>query len=83
MKPDWLRIGNDIIGGSPAPTFNMTFSLAGETVPEAGTPGQPNCHGKSASAVAKQFGGFDAAAAGLGFSSVNCLQGALKTFCEQ
>src|SRR5215831_3806592 len=27
LVPDWLRIGTDIIGGTPAPTFNMTFSL--------------------------------------------------------
>ena len=39
LAPDWLRIGTDIIGGSPAPQFNMTFSLTGETVPAAGTPG--------------------------------------------
>ncbi len=83
LKPDWLRIGTDIIDGSPSPTFNMTFSLAGETVPEAGAPGQANCHGKSVSAVARQFGGFDAAAAALGFSSVNALQDGFKTFCEQ
>jgi hypothetical protein len=83
LKPDWLRIGTDIIGGSPAPTFNMTFSLSGETVPDAGTPGQANCHGKSVSAVAKQFGGIDAAAVDLGFSSVDALQDALRTFCEQ
>lgn len=83
LKPDWLRIGTDIIDGSPSPTFSMTFSLAGETVPEAGTPGEANCHGKSVSAVAKQFGGFDAAAAALGFSSVNALQDAWKTFCER
>jgi len=38
LKPDWLRIGTDIIGGSPVPTFNMAFSLAGETVPQAATP---------------------------------------------
>lgn len=83
LKPDWLRIGTDIIGGSPSPTFSMTFSLAGETIPEAGTPGQANCHGKTVSAVAMQFGGFEAAAAALGYSSVNALQDALKTFCEQ
>jgi hypothetical protein len=83
LQPDWLRIGTDIIDNSPAPTFSMTFSLAGETIPEAGTPGQANCHGKSVSAVAHQFGGFDAAAAALGFSSVNALQDALKTFCER
>ncbi|HET8875398.1 MAG TPA: PEP-CTERM sorting domain-containing protein [Casimicrobiaceae bacterium] len=34
LDPDWSRIGTDIVGGSPAPTFNATFSLVGETVPE-------------------------------------------------
>jgi hypothetical protein len=38
LDPDWLRVGTDIVGppptGGPAPTFNMTFSLTGETVPE-------------------------------------------------
>jgi uncharacterized protein YukJ len=29
LDPDWLRVGTDIVGGSPAPTFNMTFSLTG------------------------------------------------------
>jgi hypothetical protein len=38
LKPDWLRIGTDIIGGTPVQTFNMAFSLAGETVPQAATP---------------------------------------------
>ncbi|HEY6122320.1 MAG TPA: hypothetical protein VIV66_20355 [Pyrinomonadaceae bacterium] len=34
LSPDWLRIGADIIGiidGNPAPAFNATFSLTGET----------------------------------------------------
>jgi hypothetical protein len=31
LAPDWLRVGTDIVGAS---TFNMTFSLSGETVPE-------------------------------------------------
>jgi hypothetical protein len=34
LDPDWLRIGTDIVGGAPAPTFNMAFSLSGDTVPE-------------------------------------------------
>jgi hypothetical protein len=34
LAPDWLRVGTDIVGGTPAPTFNATFSLAGQTVPE-------------------------------------------------
>jgi len=34
LDPDWLRIGTDIVGGTTPPTFNMTFSLAGTSVPE-------------------------------------------------
>ena len=34
----------------------------------AGTPGKANCHGKSVSALAKQYGGLAAAAAALGFA---------------
>jgi hypothetical protein len=34
LQPDWLRVGTDIVGGNPAPTFNAAFSLAGTTVPE-------------------------------------------------
>ena len=38
LDPDWLRIGTDIIGGSPAPTFNMAFEVDGESaVPEPGS----------------------------------------------
>jgi hypothetical protein len=39
LAPDWLRVGTDIVGGNPAPTFNMEFSLSGETVPEPTTIG--------------------------------------------
>ena len=38
LDPDWLRIGTDIIGGSPVQTFNMSLSLTGETVAQAATP---------------------------------------------
>ena len=38
LQPDWLRIGTDIIGGATPPTFNMTFSLNGETQADAPTP---------------------------------------------
>jgi hypothetical protein len=79
LKPDWLRIGTDIIG---AGTFNMTFSLAGTTVREVGTPGQANCHGKSVSALAHQFGSIAGAASALGFASVAELQAAILTFCD-
>jgi hypothetical protein len=82
LAPDWLRIGTDIIDGATPPTFSMTFSLAGETVPQAGVPGKANCHGKSISALAHQFGGIHRAASALGFSSVDELQEAFKAFCE-
>jgi len=36
LDPDWSRIGTDIVGGSPAPTFNGSFSLTG-TVPDTGS----------------------------------------------
>ena len=82
LNPDWLRIGTDIIGGAIPPTFNMAFSLNGETVPQAGTPGQASCHGQSISALAEQFGGISAATSKLEFSSVEALQSAFNLFCE-
>jgi len=36
LDPDWLRIGTDIVGGAPAPTFNASFSLRG-TIPDGGS----------------------------------------------
>jgi hypothetical protein len=32
LDPDWLRVGTDIVGGNPAPTFNASFTLS--AVPE-------------------------------------------------
>jgi hypothetical protein len=82
LAPDWLRIGTDIVGGATAPTFNMTFSLAGETVPEAGTPGVANCLGKTMAALAQEFGNTYSAASSLGFSSVQALQDGFTLFCK-
>ncbi len=48
-----------------------------------GTPGKANCHGQRISAMASHYGGLNAAAAALGFSSVGALQDAVLTFCEQ
>jgi hypothetical protein len=45
LDPDWLRVGSDIVGPTPAtgPTFNAAFSLTGVSVPGpvagAGLPG--------------------------------------------
>jgi hypothetical protein len=81
LTPDWLRIGTDIIAGATPPTFNMTFSLAGETI-EAGTPGKANCHGQTIAGLSYQFGGIPSASTTLGFSSVQALQDAVGGFCE-
>ena len=61
--------------------FNMTFSLSGDTIPDAGTPGKANCHGKTVSALAHEFGGMQGAAVPLGAASVNALQSAISLFC--
>jgi PEP-CTERM motif len=37
IDPDWLRVGTDIVGGTPAPTFNAAFSVSGTTIPEPST----------------------------------------------
>jgi len=34
LDPDWLRIGTDIVGGT---TFNASFTLTGQTIPEPST----------------------------------------------
>jgi hypothetical protein len=81
LKPDWLRVGTDIIGGAVPPTYNMSFSMTGESLPGAGTPGNANCHGKMTSAAAK-LGGLPSAAAVLGYPSVDALRTAIDQFCE-
>ena len=82
LAPDWLRIGTDIVGGATPPTFSMTFSLSGETIPQAGTPGQEDCHDTTISALAGQFGGIDRAAFSLEFSSVQALQLGFRAYCR-
>lgn len=47
----------------------------------AGMPGAANCVGESVSALARQYGDVNNAAAALGYSSVASLQDAIRTFC--
>jgi YVTN family beta-propeller protein len=67
-----IPVGNDPIAFGvfiqPTPKF-------------AGTPEKANCYGQSVSALAQQYGGLNAAAAALGFSSVKKLQNAIMAFC--
>ncbi len=37
LDPDWLRVGTDIVDGEVPPTFNASFSLIGQVIPEPGT----------------------------------------------
>src|SRR5262249_2890636 len=39
LVPDWLRVGGDIVGPTPqtGPTFNATFSVTGDSIPEPAT----------------------------------------------
>jgi len=87
LKPDWLRIGSDIINGNPPTffpaTFNMTFSLSGNSIPEAGTPGDANCHGRTVSAIATEFGGIDPSAFTLGYANTAALQDGVRVFCGE
>jgi hypothetical protein len=81
LSPDWLRIGADIIGGNPAPAFNMTFTLSGAKLESAGTPGAEDCHDVAISGLAHQFGSIPSAVSALGFSSVKSLQNSFAAFC--
>jgi hypothetical protein len=49
----------------------------------AGAPGTADCHGKSVSALAQQFGGLPAAATAVGFANVVALQTAISVFCQK
>jgi hypothetical protein len=60
----------------------MTFSLGGDTIPEAGIPGDPDCHDQTIAALATQFGGIKHGVSTLGFSSVAALQDSFREFCN-
>jgi hypothetical protein len=75
--------GNTAIVGGPADNGGVGAAWVYTQPVFAGTPGKANCHGKSVSGLAKQFGGLNAAAAALGFSSVGALQNAILAFCGE
>lgn len=77
---------NSVAGTVPAAFANPAFlSALREGVktlsPFDGVPGAANCHGVSVSSLAYQYAGMPRAAAALGFSSVQDLQGAITNFC--
>jgi hypothetical protein len=76
-------LGTTYLGGAYGDGSVFEITGSGFTVPVtfAGAPGKPNCHGKSVSALAQQFGGLNGAAAALGFASIGALQNAIMGFC--
>jgi hypothetical protein len=86
----FFAFGNSANAAFP-PSSNFSFSdvdkpffdATGNLVPAfAGTPEKANCQGRSVSALARQYGGLNNAAAALGFPSVQALQKAIMDFCE-
>jgi YVTN family beta-propeller protein len=71
-----------ILGTIPVGSDPLAFGIFIQPAPKfAGTPRRSNCQGQSVSALARQYGGLNNAAAALGFDSVNALQGAIQEFC--
>jgi hypothetical protein len=77
-----VTLSSEVCSGPPSRVDQNAFVAKFTSPAFAGTPGAPNCHGESVSALAQQFGGLDAAAAALGFPSVQALQDAIEEFCE-
>jgi uncharacterized repeat protein (TIGR03803 family) len=63
--------------GSGVSGLGTVFKLAAF----AGVPGQPDCIGTSIAALVHQYGGLAAAAAALGYPSVQALQNAVASYC--
>ena len=61
--------------------LGATYEDVTPRLPFAGTPGAANCHGKTVSALAQQYGGLANAASSLGYASVAALQAAITGFC--
>ena len=83
-----IDTATNTVVGSPIPVGRSpvafgTFIQPTKPAPKfAGTPGKSNCFGQSVSALARQYGGLNAAAAALGYPSVRALQKAIMDFCE-
>jgi hypothetical protein len=76
-------LGTTQIGGAGAVGTIFEITASGFVPPPqfAGTPGKANCRSQSVSALAKKYGSLAAAAAALGYSSVQVLQNAIAEYC--
>jgi hypothetical protein len=75
--------GSTAIVGGPFDNVSIGAAWVFAQPVFAGTPGKANCHGKSVSALAQQYGGLNGAAAALGYADVSALQDTIETFCSQ
>jgi hypothetical protein len=62
LSPDWLRVGTDVVGGTPAPTFDASFGLSGQTL-------APAVSGLSSSGATEGAPGFTLTVTGSNFTS--------------
>jgi uncharacterized repeat protein (TIGR03803 family) len=69
-------------GGTVFEVTDSGFVVSPERPVFTGTPGTANCFGKSVSALAKQHGGPNSAAAALGYPNVGGLNDAIMQFCD-
>jgi len=80
-----IATATDTVIGSPIPVGKIPVAYGifiQSPLRFAGTPGKANCHGQSVSALARQYGGLNNAAAALGYASVGTLQDAIMVICE-
>jgi hypothetical protein len=70
--------GNTAIVGGP---LDNSFVGAAWVFAFAGTPGTASCYGQSVSALVREFGGLNNAAAALGVPSIRALQNAILAVC--
>jgi hypothetical protein len=76
--------GTELLGaaGDPIRALGIPVLNADTITRFGGQPGQPNCVGKSVSALAQQYGGLSTAAVALGYQSVSDLQNAIQSYCR-
>jgi hypothetical protein len=74
--------GNTALLGGPLDDTAGAAWIFSEQPVFAGSPGRENCPAQSVSALARQNGGLNAAAAALGYASVRALQEVIEEYCE-
>lgn len=74
--------GNTAIVGGRADNNSVGAAWVFAQPVFAVTPGKANCHSKSVSPLAQQYGGLNSAAAALGHADVSALQNAMMAFCR-